>query len=91
MVLSLLMQNAKLLWQHEAAPADQGLAAGGPPPHNKPRCCSLCEAVGSSFGQSEQHLLSRGAAVHQSGCQGMGARCNARFRSATHLADHAFT
>lgn len=78
MVLSLLTQNAKLLWQHEAAPADQGLAAGGPPhpTPNKP----LCEASGSSFGQSEQHLLrpgslfcagfvTAGAAAHQSGRQ----------------------
>lgn len=26
----IIANNAKLLWQHEAAPADQGLAAGGP-------------------------------------------------------------
>lgn len=35
----IIAHNAKLLWQHVAAPVDQGLAAGGPLP-----CWSFCAA-----------------------------------------------
>lgn len=35
----IIAHNAKLLWQHVAAPADQGLAAGGPlTPHARSLC-----------------------------------------------------
>lgn len=55
----IISHNAKLLWQHEAAPADQGLAAGGP-------LTTPLEPLWSfrqQFGQPEQHLLSWAACL----------------------------
>lgn len=64
-VLSLLMQNAKIALAAWGSSSGSGLSSRRSP--NQPRCCCccLCEALGSSFGQSEQHLLSRAACLRR--------------------------
>ena len=66
----IIAHNAKLLWQHEAAPADQGLAAGGPltplleplssstvrQELGQPRCDTTASAeLGSLFSHTHTH------------------------------------
>lgn len=74
---SLLMQNAKIALAAWGSSSGSGLSSRRSP--NKPRCCRLCEALGSSFGQSEQHLLSRAACLlrlsQRSGCESLES-CN---------------
>lgn len=81
----IIAHNANLLWQHEAAAADQGSAGG-------PLTTPLGPLGRLQFGQPEQHLLSRAACLcrlSQRCCcasewmSNNGQRCNVRFKSAT--------
>lgn len=81
----IIAHNANLLWQHEAAAADQGSAGG---PLTTP--LGPLGSVRQQFGQPEQHLLSRAACRLSQRCccasewmSKNGERCNVRLKSAT--------